>query len=102
MKNIIFSDDYAYEISISHNSTMQTRISIEDAEKLIASGDARRFESHDNLHNFLNYISMRKNEYPPLDDLIIALAEKEEGRSEMWENLSAKRQKTRLKYPKPE
>jgi|TARA_R100000049_G_C1922462_1_gene67451 hypothetical protein len=47
------------------------------------------------------YADKRKAEYPPLEDVTIALAEKAEGRSEMWDEITAKRATVRTKYPKP-
>ena len=47
------------------------------------------------------YKEKRKAEYPPLEDVTIALAEKAEGRSEMWDEITAKRATVRTKYPKP-
>lgn len=43
----------------------------------------------------------RQAEYPSLDDVTIALAEKAEGRSEMWDEITAKRDAVRTKFPKP-
>jgi len=47
-----------------------------------------------------SYRNKRKKEYPPLEDVIVALAEREEGRPEMWESVAALRESVRNKYPK--
>ena len=52
-------------------------------------------------YDSMNYSRRRKAEYPPLEDVTIALAEKAEGRSEMWDEITAKRATVRTKYPKP-
>tara|TARA_Y100000758_G_C15898773_1_gene366953 strand:+ start:180 stop:494 length:315 start_codon:yes stop_codon:yes gene_type:complete len=46
------------------------------------------------------YQRKRKEEYPSIDDVTIALAEKEEGDSTMWDEITAKRQAVKTKYPK--
>ena len=48
----------------------------------------------------IEYRNNRLEEYPDLNDVIIALAEKAEGRSEMWDEIVAKRSAVRTKYPK--
>ena len=53
------------------------------------------------LFDSQDYARKRKEEYPPLEDVTIALAEKAEGRSEMWDEFPAKRATVRTKYPKP-
>lgn len=48
----------------------------------------------------MEYARKRSVEYPSISDVIVALAEKEEGRTEMWDEITAKRQEIRNKYPK--
>jgi hypothetical protein len=48
----------------------------------------------------LTYQDHRKAEYPSIQDVTVALAEKEEGDSTMWDEVTAKRQAVKLKYPK--
>ena len=50
----------------------------------------------------LEYARRRATEYPSLDDVIVALAEKEEGDSTMWDEITVKRAEIKDKYPKPE
>ena len=48
----------------------------------------------------LAYQGKRRDEYPSIDDVTVALAEKEEGDSTMWDEVTAKRQAIKTKYPK--
>ena len=48
------------------------------------------------------YSRNRRREYPSLIDLTVALAEKEEGDSTMWDEISADRAAVKAKFPKPE
>ena len=48
----------------------------------------------------LAYQGKRRDEYPSIDDVTVALAEKEEGDSTMWDEITAKRQAIKVKYPK--
>tara|TARA_B100000902_G_scaffold314961_1_gene305879 strand:+ start:991 stop:1293 length:303 start_codon:yes stop_codon:yes gene_type:complete len=44
----------------------------------------------------------RKTSYPSIEDVVVALAEKEEGDDTMWKEITAKRQKVKADNPKPE
>lgn len=49
-----------------------------------------------------NYVEERLREYPPLQDLIVALVEHVvEGRSESLDKIKIKREEVKAKYPKP-
>ena len=48
----------------------------------------------------LTYEDHRRAEYPSIEDVTVALAEKEEGDSTMWDEVTAKRQAVKIKYPK--
>ena len=48
----------------------------------------------------IEYRKKRKKEYPSIDDVTIALAEKAEGDSTMWDEITEKRQAVKTKYPK--
>lgn len=48
------------------------------------------------------YKDLRKAEYPSLEDMIVALIEKEEGRPEALNALMELRLQVKLQYPKPE
>jgi len=43
----------------------------------------------------------RQAEYPSITNVVVALAEKEEGRSAMWDEITAQRLDVKSKYPKP-
>ena len=46
------------------------------------------------------YMKKRKIEYPSIEDVTVALAEKAEGDETMWDEITAKRQAIKIKYPK--
>jgi hypothetical protein len=46
------------------------------------------------------YSDKRKEEYPSIEDVTVALAEKAEGDSTMWDEITVKRQAVKEKYPK--
>ena len=48
----------------------------------------------------LAYQGKRQEEYPSIEDVTVALAEKAEGDSTMWDEITAKRQAIKIKYPK--
>ena len=47
------------------------------------------------------YARNREAEYPSIQDVTVALAEKEEGDSTMWDEITAKRTAVKAKYSKP-
>ena len=44
----------------------------------------------------------RASQYPSITDVVVALAEKEEGNDAMWQEITAKRAKVKADNPKPE
>ena len=48
------------------------------------------------------YARNRAAEYPSIEEVTVALAEKTEGDSTMWDEITAKRAAIKTKYPKPE
>ena len=46
------------------------------------------------------YIRLRAENYPTIEELVVALVEKEEGRPEMLTALLAQRQRVKLLFPK--
>ena len=48
------------------------------------------------------YRMERQMEYPSIQEVTVALAEKEEGDDTMWNEITEKRKQIKLKYPKPE
>ena len=47
------------------------------------------------------YQRLRKSLYPSIEDVTVALAEKEEGDLTMWNEITKKRQDVKKLYPKP-
>ncbi len=47
------------------------------------------------------YQVQRREEYPSLEELTVALMEDKEGNSDMLDDIKAKRQAIKEKYPKP-
>ena len=50
----------------------------------------------------IQYQRDRAISYPSIQDVVVALAEKEEGDDTMWKEITAKRQKVKADNPKPE
>tara|TARA_R100001086_G_C11812555_1_gene251941 strand:+ start:133 stop:402 length:270 start_codon:yes stop_codon:yes gene_type:complete len=51
----------------------------------------------------VEYQVKRKAEYPPIEDIVVALLEAyQEGRPEMLKNIMSKRIEVKKKYPKPQ
>ena len=46
------------------------------------------------------YVDKRLAEYPSINDVTVALAEKAEGNSTMWNEITLKRQAVKTKHPK--
>ena len=44
----------------------------------------------------------RASQYPSITDVVVALAEKQEGDDTMWQEITALRQKVKSDNPKPE
>ena len=49
----------------------------------------------------LEYQRLREPKYPSIKDVTVALAEKAEGDSTMWDEISAKRAEVKEAHPKP-
>ena len=47
------------------------------------------------------YKILRQQEYPSITDVVVALAEKEEGDDTMWQEITALRAKVKSENPKP-
>jgi len=71
------------------NPTNITKAQIEDKQKEL------EIEYNNN-----EYQRKRREEYPSLEEITVALAEKSEGNSTMWDEVTAKRQAVKTKYPK--
>ena len=82
-------DDEGYKEIHGVDQVHPTMVEIEDMHTTVkAEMDA------------LAYQGKRRDEYPSIDDVTVALAEKEEGDSTMWNEITAKRQAIKIKYPK--
>ena len=51
-------------------------------------------------HNAQEYARTRRYEYPSIEDVTVALAEKTEGDSTMWDEIIVKRAAVKTKWPK--
>ena len=51
-------------------------------------------------YDSMEWIRNRQAEYPSIQDVTVALAEKEEGDSTMWDEITAKRAAVKAKYSK--
>ena len=82
-------DDEGYKEIYGVDQVHPTMVEIEDMHTTVkAEMDA------------LAYQGKRRDEYPSIDDVTVALAEKAEGDSTMWDEITAKRQAIKIKYPK--
>ena len=52
-------------------------------------------------YDALAYQRLREPKYPSIHDVTVALAEKAEGDSTMWDEISAKRAEVKEAHPKP-
>lgn len=66
-------------------------------EKQIKDKAQELFEEWQNLQ----YQRDRASQYPSINDVVVALAEKEEGDDTMWQEITALRQKVKSENPKP-
>ena len=48
-----------------------------------------------------SYARAREPQYPSIEDVVVALAEKQEGNDTMWKEITALRQKVKSDIPKP-
>ena len=53
-------------------------------------------------YDALKYQRDRASQYPSITDVVVALAEKEEGDDTMWQEITAQRAKVKADNPKPE
>ena len=75
---------------IYHDNDCPADIEIEEkAKELQADYDAKKYQRD------------RVLQYPSITDVVVALAEKEEGDDTMWQEITALRQKVKSDNPKP-
>ena len=53
-------------------------------------------------YDALKYQRDRASQYPSIQDVVVALAEKQEGDDTMWQEITAQRAKVKSDNPKPE
>jgi hypothetical protein len=73
---------------------------LEEAETLYAPDFVKILEARNEEYLANRYKEDRKEEYPSIEEVTVALAEKAEGDSTMWDEVSAKRLDIKSKYPK--
>jgi len=81
-----------YANLVIHNSDYD-----KPTEKLLTDALATQQSDFDALE----YSRNRAAEYPSITNVVVALAEKAEGRSAMWDTITAQRLDVKSKYPKP-
>jgi len=96
-------------INKNMSATDERALNIEELTKILGSSEEAEKE-HDNWvewqieedkkHKAIQYQRDRKEEYPSIEEVTVALAEKAEGNSTMWDEVSAKRLDIKSKYPK--
>ena len=82
-------DDVAYKSAYGIDQVHPSMEEIETARKIIQT----EMEA-------IAYQNQRRGAYPSIEDVTVALAEKAEGNSAMWDEITAKRQAVKAKYPK--
>ena len=73
----------------------------EDAINIYVPGFKIIMEERRIAEDAIQYQYARQPEYPTIEDVVVALAEKEEGDSTMWDEITAKRTAVKAKYSKP-
>ena len=85
----IKNEDYE-SLQWNDNSSKPTLKELETKrDQMQADYDAKKYQ-HD-----------RAEQYPSITDVVVALAEKEEGDDTMWQEITALRQKVKADNPKP-
>ncbi|SVB43032.1 uncharacterized protein METZ01_LOCUS195886, partial [marine metagenome] len=96
--DVQYNDDGTYEIlwdDVAYKAVHgvdQVHPSVADIEAMHTTVKAEM--------DALAYQGKRQEEYPSIEDVTVALAEKAEGDSTMWDEITAKRQAIKIKYPK--
>ncbi len=96
--DVQYNDDGTYEILwddiayLTLHGENQVHPSVADIEAMHTIVKAEK--------DALAYQGKRRDEYPSIEDVTVALAEKAEGDETMWDEITAKRQAIKIKYPK--
>ena len=86
---VILQDD-GEGVFIKEWNAPEPEPTIADLDKIDVAAEVALFNVHDN----------RRKEYPKYNQIIVALAEKAEGDSTMWDEITAKRAAVKTKWPK--
>lgn len=80
---------------------------VDGIEVPLTEGEIAEMEQREAAHlqkmaelEAVKYQELRRQEYPSLDEMLVALLEKEEGRPEVFNELMVKRTQIKNKYPK--
>ena len=105
-------DEWAGQAVMSLTKGSEVCVGIEDGKLIhweLIKGDIQKPTEQEitdevtrlkELYASLDYARKRKEEYPSIEDVTVALAEKAEGDSTMWDEITVKRQAIKAKYPK--
>ncbi|MFZ9069261.1 MAG: hypothetical protein ACO23R_17960, partial [bacterium] len=62
----------------------------------------KQYDAEEQAHTNTQYQRDRAVAYPSIADVVVALAEKQEGDDTAWQEITAKRAKVKKDYPKPQ
>ena len=93
-----YNDDGTYEI-LWDDVAYKTVYGVDQVHPSMADIEAMHTTVKAEM-DALAYQGKRRDEYPSIEDVTVALAEKAEGDSTMWDEITAKRQAIKIKYPK--
>ena len=89
--NVVRIDEAVGALDADNNIVEINETAVDaEAKRLQADYDSKQYQRD------------RAVEYPSIQDVVVALAEKEEGDDTMWKEITAKRQKVKADNPKPE
>ena len=84
------TDGPVYEIKFKEGTTPPTEEAIQ-----------AKLKELEDEYDKQAYARARSSQYPSITDVVVALAEKEEGDDSMWKEVTALRQKVKSDIPKP-
>ena len=89
--NVVRIDEAVGALDADNNIVEINETAVDaEAKRLQAEYDSKQYQRD------------RSVAYPSIQDVVVALAEKEEGDDTMWKEITAKRQKVKADNPKPE
>ena len=89
--NVVLIDEAVGALDADNN--------IVEINETAVDAEAKRLQAE---YESNQYQRDRAEQYPSIQDVVVALAEKEEGDDTMWQEITAKRQKVKADNPKPE